>query len=102
GDDIDFSAIARGTTGMVGADLENILNEAALRAERHEKEAITMADIEYAKFRVIGGKERKSAVISDAEKLMTAYHEAGHAIVMHYTPGCNPVSMVSIIPRGMA
>ena len=102
GDDVDFEVIAKGTPGFAGADLANLVNEAALSAARKNKDKVTMEDFEEAKDKVIMGKERKSLVLSDEEKENTAYHEAGHAIVAKLTPGADPVHKVSIIPRGMA
>ncbi len=102
GDDVDFEIIAKGTPGFAGADLANLVNEAALLAARKNKNKVTMEDFEEAKDKVLMGKERKSLVLSDEEKENTAYHEAGHAIVAKLTPGADPVHKVSIIPRGMA
>ncbi len=100
--DVDLKVIANSTAGFVGADLENLLNEAALLAARHNKKAITMEDIEEATIKVVVGTEKKSHKISDKEKRMTAYHEAGHAVTTYYLPSQDPVHQVSIIPRGMA
>jgi cell division protease FtsH len=100
--DVDFSVIARGTPGMTGADLALVLNEAAIICAREDKPAIDMHDINRAKDIVIAGEERRSAVLSDRDKRIVAYHEAGHAVVMHFTPDCDPVHRVSIIPRGMS
>ena len=100
--DVDLNVIANSTAGFVGADLENLLNEAALLAARHNKKAITMADIEEATIKVVVGTEKKSRKISDKEKRLTAYHEAGHAVATYCLPGQDPVHQVSIIPRGMA
>ncbi len=100
--DVDLKVIANSTAGFVGADLENLLNEAALLAARHDKKAITMADIEEATIKVVVGTEKKSRKISDKEKRLTAYHEAGHAVATYCLPGQDPVHQVSIIPRGMA
>jgi len=102
GDDADLRIIARGTSGMTGADLEELLNEAALRAGKSGKRSIEMEDIEYALDKVLMGAERKSAVISDKLKRVVAYHESGHTLVGWFTPDCDPVRKVSIIPRGMA
>jgi cell division protease FtsH len=101
-EDVELSVIARSTPGFSGADLENLVNESALHAARHGRMRITMADFEYAKDKVIMGVERKSMIISDSEKKITAYHEAGHALVAKLTPGTDPIHKVTIIPRGMA
>jgi len=101
-DDIDLTVIAKGTPGYAGAELANLVNEAALIAARKNQESVTMSDFEEAKDKVIMGKERKSMVISEKEKENTAYHEAGHAIVAKMIPDADPVHKVSIIPRGMA
>ncbi len=100
--DVDLKVIANSTVGFVGADLENLLNEAALLAARRNKKAITMAEIEEATVKVIVGTEKKSHKMSDKEKKLTAYHEAGHAISTYYLEGQDPVRQVSIIPRGSA
>jgi len=94
--------IARSTPGFSGADLENLVNESALHAARFSRKKITMEDFEYAKDKVIMGVERKSMIISEDEKKLTAYHEAGHALVAKLTPGTDPIHKVTIIPRGMA
>lgn len=99
---IDLEVIAKGTPGFAGAELANLVNEAALIAARLNKEAVDMSDFEEAKDKVMMGKERRSMVISDKEKENTAYHEAGHAIVAKFIPEADPVHKVSIIPRGMA
>jgi cell division protease FtsH len=101
-DDVDLEMIAKGTPGMAGAELSNLMNEAALIAARRNADRISMDDIEAAKDKVIMGVERKSVLISDAEKNSTAYHEAGHVLVAKFTPGQDPVHKVSIIPRGRA
>lgn len=101
-DDVDLAVIARGTPGFVGADLENICNEAALLAARKNKDRIEMSDFELAKDKVIMGTERRSMVLSEKEKRTTAVHEAGHTLVAKLLPGTDPVHKVSIIPRGMA
>lgn len=101
-DDVELSVIARSTPGFSGADLENLVNESALHAARFSRMKITMDDFEYAKDKVIMGVERKSMIISDSEKKITAYHEAGHALVAKLTPGTDPIHKVTIIPRGMA
>lgn len=102
GDDVDASVIARGTPGFSGADLANIVNEAALFAARANKRAVGMEEFEKAKDKVIMGAERRSMVMSDSEKKLTAYHEAGHAIVGLNVPEHDPVHKVTIIPRGRA
>ena len=101
-DDVKLSVIARSTPGFSGADLENLVNESALHAARFGKTRITMEDFEFAKDKVIMGAERKSLIISDSERKITAYHEAGHALVAKLTPGTDPIHKVTIIPRGMA
>ncbi len=102
GDDVDISVIARGTPGFTGADLANLVNEAALNAARYNKKVVAMTDFELAKDKVLMGSERRSIVISNEEKRNTAYHEAGHALVGVKVPNADPVHKVSIIPRGMA
>tara|TARA_B100001245_G_scaffold236608_1_gene228752 strand:+ start:387 stop:2423 length:2037 start_codon:yes stop_codon:yes gene_type:complete len=99
---VNLEAIAKGTPGMVGADLENIVNEAALLAARKKKRSVDMSDFEDAKDKVMMGVQRKSVVLSDAEKKTTAYHEAGHTLVAARTKGADPVHKVTIIPRGQA
>jgi cell division protease FtsH len=101
-DDVELSIIARGTPGFSGADLANLVNEAALWAARQNRKFVTMADFEMAKDKVLMGVERQSMILSDEEKKNTAYHEAGHALVAAKTPGADPVHKVTIIPRGMA
>jgi cell division protease FtsH len=101
-DDVDLEIIAKGTPGMAGAELSNLMNEAALIAARRNTDKIAMQDIEAAKDKVIMGVERRSVLISDAEKNSTAYHEAGHVLVAKFVPGQDPVHKVSIIPRGRA
>lgn len=98
--DVDLEVIAKRTPGFVGADLENLVNEAALLAARRGKKAISMAELEEAIDRVIAGPERKSRIISPREKEIIAFHEAGHAMVAKMLPGCDPVHKISIIPRG--
>jgi cell division protease FtsH len=102
GEDVDISVIARGTPGFTGADLANLVNEAALNAARYNKKMVAMMDFEWAKDKVLMGSERKSAVMSEEEKKTTAYHEAGHTIVGMKVPNADPVHKVTIIPRGMA
>jgi cell division protease FtsH len=102
GEDVDISVIARGTPGFTGADLANLVNEAALNAARYNKKVVAMSDFELAKDKVLMGAERKSMVISNEEKRVTAYHEAGHTLVGLKVPNADPVHKVTIIPRGMA
>jgi len=99
---VDLEAIAKGTPGMVGADIANIVNEAALLAARKRKRSIDMDDFEEAKDKVIMGVQRKSMILSEEEKKVTAYHEAGHALVAIKTKGADPVHKITIIPRGRA
>ncbi len=100
--DVDILLLARGTPGFSGADLESLVNEAALLAARTDKETVSMRDFEHAKDKVLMGAERRSMIISDEEKRNTAFHEAGHALVAKLIPGADPVHKVTIIPRGMA
>ncbi|HVS80738.1 MAG TPA: ATP-dependent zinc metalloprotease FtsH [Pyrinomonadaceae bacterium] len=102
GEDVDISVLARGTPGFTGADLANLVNEAALNAARYNKKVVAMHDFELAKDKVLMGAERKSMVISNEEKRVTAYHEAGHTMVGLKVPNADPVHKVTIIPRGMA
>jgi len=99
---VDAKVIARGTPGFSGADLANLVNEAALLAARKNKRMVTMTELEEAKDKVLMGAERRSMVMTDKEKEMTAYHEAGHALVALYSPGHDPLHKVTIIPRGRA
>jgi cell division protease FtsH len=101
-DDVELEVIARGTPGFAGADLANLVNEAALIAARRNKKKVEMTDFEYAKDKVIMGAERKSLVLTEHEKTVTAFHEAGHAIVAAFLPGHDPLHKVTIIPRGRA
>jgi cell division protease FtsH len=101
-DDVDLTVLARGTPGFAGADLANLVNEAALVAARQNRKVVTMYDFELAKDKVMMGVERKSLIISEEEKRNTAYHEAGHALVAMMSPFADPLHKVSIIPRGMA
>jgi len=101
-DDVDLSILARGTPGFSGADLANMVNEAALAAARQNRKAVLMFDFELAKDKVLMGVERKSLLLTDAEKKNTAYHEAGHALVAAKLPYSDPLHKVTIIPRGMA
>ena len=102
GPDVDLKRIAGRTVGFTGADLENLVNEAALLAARNNRKAVTEADIEEATIKVVAGPEKKSHVISDEDKRITAYHEAGHAITTYYCASQDKVYKVSIVPRGMA
>ncbi len=102
GKDVELEVIAKGTPGFSGADLENLVNEAALLAARANKNEVTRSDLEKAKDKVMMGAERRSMVITEEEKKVTAYHEAGHALMAIFTPGADPVHKVSIIPRGRA
>jgi len=100
--DVDTNVIARGTPGFSGADLANLCNEAALVAARKNKKVVTMREMEFAKDKVMMGVERKSMVMDEEERKLTAYHEAGHAIVGIFAPGCDPIHKATIIPRGRA
>ncbi len=102
GPDVNLATIAKSTSGFTGADLENLLNESALLAVRHRKKAITQEEIEEATIKVVMGAEKKSHIVSDKDKMVTAYHEAGHAIVSYFLPTQDPVHQISIIQRGMA
>lgn len=101
-DKVDLEILARGSPGFSGADIENLVNEAALLAARQSKTKVEMIDFETSKDKVMMGTERKSMILSETEKRNTAYHEAGHALVAKLTPGTDPIHKVSIIPRGMA
>lgn len=101
-EDVDVTIVARGTPGFTGADLANLVNEAALNAARYNRKAVTMTDLETAKDKVLMGAERRSIVISEEEKRNTAYHESGHTLVALKVPHTDPVHKVTIIPRGMA
>ena len=101
-DDVDLKKLARGTPGFTGADLENLVNEGALLAARKNRPYISMADLKEAEIKVIAGPEKKSRVIPQHERQLTAYHEAGHAVVMHALPDHDPVSQITIVPRGQA
>ena len=101
-ENVNLQIVARSTPGFSGADLENLVNESAIKAARESHKKINMNDIEFAKDKVVMGSERKSLVISEHERKVTAYHEAGHALVAKLTPGTDPVHKVTIIPRGMA
>ena len=101
-EDVDLKQIARGTAGFTGADLENLLNEAALLAGRRSESFITMKDLQKSIIKVIAGPEKHSRVIPEKERRLTAYHEAGHAVVMHALPDLDPVHQITIVPRGEA
>ena len=101
-EDVDLRTLAKATPGFVGADIENLVNEAAILAARRNRKVIGMPEFEESVERVIAGPERKSRLISEEEKRITAYHEAGHAVVAHVLPKCDPVHKVSIVARGMA
>jgi len=101
-DDVELEIVARGTPGFSGADLANLVNEAALLAARKDRDSVTMDDFENAKDKVLMGTERRSMIISDEEKRITAYHEAGHTLVAKMIPGTDPIHKVTIIPRGRA
>jgi len=101
-DDVNLKVLAKGTPGLSGADLANIVNEAALLAARHDKDRVYMDDFDSAKDKVMLGAERRSMVISDEERRVTAYHEAGHAVIARRVPGLDPLHKVSIMPRGRA
>ncbi|MGD8923114.1 MAG: ATP-dependent zinc metalloprotease FtsH, partial [Candidatus Zixiibacteriota bacterium] len=101
-DDVNLQVLARGTPGMSGADLANMVNEAALLASRRNRDSVTMRDFEDAKDKVLMGSERRSMVISDDEKKIIAYHESGHALVSKFLPDFDPIHKITIIPRGMA
>ena len=101
-EDVDLKQIARGTAGFTGADLENLLNEAALLAGRRNESFITMKDLQESIIKVIAGPEKHSRVIPERERRLTAYHEAGHAVVMHALPDLDPVHQITIVPRGEA
>ncbi len=102
GADVDVNTIAKGTPGFSGADLANLVNEAALLAARQSKRVVTMADFESAKDKILMGPERRSMVMNDDEKKLTAYHEGGHAIIAHNLPASDPIHKATIIPRGRA
>ncbi len=101
-EDVDLGEVARGTPGFTGADLENLANEAALLAARRGERMVSRADFAEAEIKVIAGPEKKSRVVSEQERKLTAYHEAGHAVVMHALPTHDPVHQITIIPRGSA
>jgi ATP-dependent metalloprotease len=99
---VEVETVARGTPGFSGADLANLVNQAALRASKEKRTSITLADLEWSKDKIIMGAERKSAIITDESKRVTAYHEGGHALVALHTPGAMPLHKVTVIPRGQA
>jgi cell division protease FtsH len=101
-DDVEIAVLARGSAGFSGADLANLVNEAALNAARYNQKTVRMHDFEFAKDKVLMGSERRSMIISDAEKRVTAIHEAGHALLTVLLPHADPIHKVTIIPRGMA
>lgn len=101
-EDVDLKKLAQGTPGFTGADLENLVNEGALIAARRGQKFITMKDLREAEMKVIAGPEKKSRIIPPQERKLTAYHEAGHAVVMHLLPGQDPVTQITIVPRGQA
>jgi cell division protease FtsH len=101
-DDVQIAVLARGSAGFSGADLANLVNEAALNAARYNQKTVRMHDFEFAKDKVLMGSERRSMIISDAEKRITALHEAGHALLTILLPHADPIHKVTIIPRGMA
>ena len=102
GDDVELVKVARSTPGFVGADLANLVNEAALRAVREGREAVSQADFRASIEKVIAGLEKKNRLINPKEREIVAYHETGHALVAYYTPGADPVEKISIVPRGMS
>ena len=101
-DDVDVAVLARGSSGFSGADLANLVNEAALNAARYNQKVVRMLDFEFAKDKVLMGAERRSMIISEGEKRVTAIHEAGHALLAVMLPHADPIHKVTIIPRGMA
>ncbi|KAL4808334.1 P-loop containing nucleoside triphosphate hydrolase protein [Aspergillus unguis] len=102
GTDVDVAVIARGTPGFSGADLENLVNQAAVYASRHKQLKVVSKDFDYAKDKIIMGAEARSRIIQDKDKLLTAYHEAGHALVAYFSPSSMPLYKITIVPRGMA
>ena len=100
-DEVDPSQIARGTIGFSGADLENLINQAAVRASKNKQKQVSMLDFEWAKDKIMMGAERRSAVIQQKDKVMTAYHEGGHALVAMFTDGADPIHKITIMPRGV-
>ncbi|KAL4921749.1 P-loop containing nucleoside triphosphate hydrolase protein [Aspergillus aurantiobrunneus] len=102
GTDVDIAVIARGTPGFSGADLENLVNQAAIYASRNKQPKVTPRDFDYAKDKIMMGAEARSRIIQDKDKLLTAYHEAGHALVAYFSPSSMPLYKITIVPRGMA
>lgn len=100
--EVDVSVVARGTPGFSGADLANLVNQAAIQASRENSKEVNLRHLEYSKDKIIMGAERKSAVITEENKRLTAYHEGGHALVAYYTPGAMPLHKATIMPRGKA
>jgi ATP-dependent metalloprotease len=100
--DVDVAVIARGTSGFSGADLENLVNQAAIFASRNKQSKVTPKDFDYAKDKIIMGAEARSRIIQDKDKLLTAYHEAGHALVAYFSPSSMPLYKITIMPRGMS
>jgi cell division protease FtsH len=101
-DNVSLTDVARATAGFTGADLENLMNEAALRAARERRAVITKEDLEESVIKVLAGPEKKSRVVIERERKLTAYHEAGHALVIRALPSQDPVHQITIVPRGMA
>ena len=101
-DDVDLKTVAKSTAGFTGAELESLMNEAALRAAKFRRPFILMEDIEESIIKVLAGPEKKSKVVIERERKLTAYHEAGHALVLHALPSQDPVHQITIVPRGMA
>lgn len=100
--DVDVAVIARGTPGFSGADLENLVNQAAVHASRHRQERVGPTDFDWAKDKIMMGAEARSRIIQDKDKILTAYHEAGHALVAYFSPSATPLYKITIVPRGMA
>jgi ATP-dependent metalloprotease len=100
--DVDVAVIARGTPGFSGADLENLVNQAAIHASRDRKLKVGPLDFDWAKDKIMMGAEARSRIIQDKDKLLTAYHEAGHALVAYFSPSATPLYKITIVPRGMA
>jgi ATP-dependent metalloprotease len=100
--EVDISVVARGTPGFSGADIANLVNQAAIQASRENCKEVNLRHFEFSKDKIIMGAERKSAVITEENKILTAYHEGGHALVAHYTPGAMPLHKATIMPRGTA
>jgi len=100
--DVELEIVARGTPGFSGADLMNLVNIAAIKASQDDKAMVGMEEFEFAKDRILMGSERKSALVSEENRKLTAYHEGGHAIVATFTEGALPVHKATVVPRGMA